>query len=161
MKKRYENVTDLHPQGKKLGSVGVRPNLSIAFVFVFGIFLIAMFPNAVGIVSGLLVMALSLAYLFGVKEHPILDVYERQLLVYDEKDPAKAMMIDKDDVKEYFIARSDSTDIDLRLNDGEVLVLHSMQKNKAYSLLSKVLPDKASDDMNLKNRKRFFSKKDH
>lgn len=161
MNMRYENKKDLSVQGKKLGSIGVRPNLSIGFAFIFGIFLIVMFPNLVGIVSGILVIALSLVYLFGVKEHPVLDVYESALLVYDEKDPEKAMLINKDEVKEFFISRNDSTDIDLRLNDGNVIILHSMQKNKAYSLLSKVLPGKASDDMNLKNRKRFFLKKDH
>ena len=155
---QYQNIEELHPQGKKIGSLGYRPNLSIFFVLIFGIFLMAMFRNLFGIISGFFISGMAVFYLIKVKEHPVMDVYEKQLLIYEEKDPRLAILLSSDEIKEYFVSSDNASRISLRLQNGEILTISSMQKNKARVLLSKALVKKGSDEINLGDRKHFFRK---
>ncbi len=152
MELEYFDKNLLTPRGKLKGKINFRPNLSILFVFFFGLFLIFMTRQIAGIVAGLFCIGVAVVFFWKVKDAPVMDIYEQDIILYDPDDQNRAACLPVNEIKEFFVQRDNSAMINFRTNDETVFTVKSLRSANAYSLLAKVLPGKGSDDKNLQRQ---------
>ena len=156
MEEIYRPAEELKPEGKLIGRIGYKPNASIIFVLLFGAAIAYLSRgNIAGMAAGFMISLAAAVFMLAVRDHPVMSIYEKDLVIFNAENPSQAQQLHVDDLTEFFVSREADPEIHLRLNDGSALTVRSFQKTKAYALLAKVMPESGTDEKNLK-RKFFF-----
>ena len=140
-------------RGKLVGRIGYRPNTYIWIVLIFGICLAILIRSLIGYLLGGFMILMALLYLFKVKEKPVMDVYEKDLVIYDPEDSSRTAVVSCEDVSEFYTGDAKTLNIQFRLNDGNPFSISTAQTSRAYSLLEKVLSGKGTGEKNLEHKR--------
>ncbi len=153
MELEYQNTMELQPKGRCLGKVGYRPNSYIYGTILFGICFGALVRNLTGYIVGGAIIAMAVFYLLRVKDHPVMDVYQEDLVIYNAADPSQAARIPTEDITEFCAGDTKRLEILFRRKDGSVFSVSTAQTGKAYSLLEKAMSGRGTAEQNLATKK--------
>ena len=152
-------VEEIIPEGDPLAKIRYVSSTATIISLIFGVVLCATL-NWGFVISGLLIIALTILVKINVRDYPVLDIYDDHLIVY-ELDTAYARQIAIADIKEW-TGKHGSAGADavmLTLKDGEVIYKDTFMIAKAYRILNKIMPDKESqaikDEENKKTKIKF------
>ena len=161
-------VEEIVREGDPLARIRYIANTATIISLIFG-GLLCVTLNWGFVISGLLIIALTILVKINVRDYQVLDIYDDYLIVY-ELDTAYARRIAITDIKEWTgkPGKAGADAVMLILNDGEVIYKDTFMISKAYRTLNKIMPEKESqaikDEENKKTKLKFdipfFGKKD-
>lgn len=142
---------------KLLGKITYKPVSAIAIVFVAGIAAAVLFRNVFGFVFGGFCILLSAASYVLVKDHPVIDVYQDELIIYDASRGFLPVRIPAAEVVQWEVNRNQSSAVTVMSKNRKPLSVVTYQTRKAVSLFRKAFPGKSTEEIVIQrnqNRKR-------
>ena len=103
--KDYVDVKSIKPEGTLERTVMYKPVLGILLLLVFGVAALLM-RSAFGYILGGLIVLMSLAMRFGMKDRKVLDIYSEGIVAYEKGDDSKAVYFNYDMVTEWSVERT-------------------------------------------------------
>lgn len=145
---------------KLLGKITYKPVSTIAIVFIAGIVITVLFQNVFGFLFGGFCMLLSAAAYMLVKDHPVIDVYQDELVIYDPSKGFSPVRIPANEVIQWEVNRNQSSAVTVMSKNRRPLSVVTYQTRKAVSLFRKAFPGKSTEEIVIrKNQNRKKNKK--
>ncbi len=149
----YVQRSELADPGTLKGAVGYKPYTSIIVVSISGIAILAVARNHFGLLICLLFLAISAFIYFGVKDHGVMEIYDKVLYLLDVTGAGTVLEIPYEKIKTYCVNKDNNNVISLTLEDGQCFQTMSFQRGKASRLLHQVLPGKSEEEEKLNQLK--------
>jgi len=139
--KKYEfkKINDLDIKGEYVGDVYYKPRFVPYILTLLGLAFLLM-KNVMGVIMCILFSGFGLLLIFWVKDHKVLSVYTKCIVILDDKNN-EGVVIDNDDIDEWNVGLKEANRIDFTIG-GQLLSRNSFKPKAAEKYLNMTMPEK-------------------
>lgn len=147
-------VEEVKTKGQFLKAICFKPKTAPIICMIMGIGLIAV-RNIYTIILGVFFILMSLLVLIFVKDFKTVDIFDKGVMIYGDRENKTACFIDYDDIVMWAIRHENGHDtIEFNLGNGQQFVKDSFEVDKAYKTLNSLIKEKEYRYLEMqKNRK--------
>lgn len=159
MELKYTDIEKFKPETKMVKRIMFKPNTAPIVCGVIGVGLLALaFLTKVNTLLvallGVFFIAMAICVLTLVKDHPVLDIYQDGVLVYNSSDAKKVVFINYDMIDMWKPERDGGNDKILFIfEDGSKLPVYTFHASSAFKALDKIQHDKLERVVKARNSK--------
>ncbi len=152
---KYVDENEVKADGELLGKIRYKPYNAFISIFIFALILLLLRTTAAYIICAILILLVIAGIIF-IKDRVILDVFDDCLVLHDEKDDRKVILIPIEKITRWEIARNSSFTTSIYTDDPELPVINfdCFATGKVHYLLRKVADDKQSINIGADIRKK-------
>ena len=138
----YLPVEEVKAQGRFIKAIGFKPKAAPLIVAAMGIALLL--PNSLySRLLGILMIALAALVLLKVKDYKVMDIFDKGIMFYGDRDAKYAFFLPFDEVTMWKMEREAGHDsIVFELNNGLKIIKDTFEANKVYKTLYPLIREK-------------------
>ena len=138
----YLPVEEVKTEGQFLKAICFKPKTAPIVMIVFGILML--FPRILLLaLLGLFFIVMSALVLIFVKDYKVLDIFDKGIMVYGDREGKLACFIPFDDIKMWTVKRDNGHDTaEFTLYDDSKIIKDSFEVDKAYRTLYGLIKEK-------------------
>ena len=138
----YLPVEEVKAQGRFIKAIGFKPKAAPLIVAAMGIALLL--PNSLySRLLGILMIALAALVLLKVKDYKVMDIFDKGIMFYGDRDAKYAFFLPFDEVTMWKMEREAGHDsIEFELNNGLKIIKDTFEANKVYKTLYPLIREK-------------------
>ena len=139
---KYQNIEDVKTQGNFYKAINFKPKMAPIVCSIIGLALL--FVNSlIARILGAFFILLSLVVFKELKDYKVMDIFDKGILVYGDRENKLACFIPFDLIKEWSINRDNGNDtVELKLNDDSIVMKNTFESNKVYNALTYLIKEK-------------------
>ena len=138
----FRNVEEIKPEGNFVTAVCFKPKIAPIVCALTGVALILL-RNIYTIILGAFFILMAILVLKLVEDYKVLDIFDKGVMVYGDRENKTACFIPFDEIKVWAIKRENGHDtIELELENGEKIARDTFQVSKVYHALISLIREK-------------------
>ena len=150
---KYINIEEVKTEGNFIKAINFKPKMPIFIVGAIGIALLFV-NHLVARILGAFCILISFFVFKEIEDYKVLDIFDKGIMVYGDKQAKFACFIPFDLIKEWNINRDNGHDtLEIKLEDGRVVYKDSFEISKAYRTLYNLLKEKEKNYIKAQNSK--------
>ncbi|MBR4462708.1 MAG: hypothetical protein IKS51_09030 [Erysipelotrichaceae bacterium] len=141
-KHAYLSIEEVKTEGQFLKAICFKPKAAPIIMIIVGILMFI--PRILLLaVLGLFFIVMSVLVLFLVKDFKVMDIFDKGVLFYGDKEAKLACFIPFDDIRMWTVKRDSGHDTaEFTLQDGSMIIKDSFEVDKAYRTLYGLIKEK-------------------
>ena len=138
----YMPVAEVKPQGRFVKEIGFKPKMAPIIITAIGIVLLI--PNSLySRLLGFLMIALALLVLLKVKDFKVMDIFDKGIMFYGDRDAKYASFLPFEDIAMWKMDREAGHDsIYFELNNGMKIIKDTFEADRVYKTLYPLIKEK-------------------
>ncbi|MBR0137233.1 MAG: hypothetical protein IJM15_02375 [Erysipelotrichaceae bacterium] len=137
----YLPVEEVKTEGSLYKVVNYKPYFAIVSCLIMGAVLLIV-GSLIAKLIGLFFVAMAGITQYAVKDYKVMDIFDKGIELYGDKEAQTAAFISFDDITSWVIKKDRGSAAEIKLSNGLSIVRDTFQANKIYRTLDKFIPEK-------------------
>ena len=138
----YKPVEEVKAEGKFVKAIGFKPKVAPIIGGVIGLVLLFV-NNIIARILGAFFVLLSFLVFKEIKDYKVMDIFDKGIMVYGDRENKLACFVPFDIIKEWSINRDNGNDsLEVRLMDDSWFLKNTFEIDKVYKTLSSLIKEK-------------------